>query len=72
MRWWINGKTTELRGSGCMTIAVSGYVMLAVMTSLHPHKDAIGWHQKQAFEIIKKKKNQDIVYFDILRKKTVD
>ena len=55
-----------------MTIAVSGYVMLAVMTSLHPHKDAIGWHQKQAFEIIKKKKNQDIVYFDILRKKTVD
>ena len=35
---------------------VLGYVTLAMMIALHPHKDVTGWHQKQASEIIKREK----------------
>ena len=38
------------------------------VVALRPHEDFIGWHQKQAFEIIKREKKQDIVHFDILKK----
>lgn len=41
------------------------------MVALHPHEDVVGWYRKLEFEIIRRERGQDIMYFDILSKNAI-
>lgn len=62
----------EYRSSGIGTLMVSPAIDAAShlsekigcrVAALRPHGDSIGWHQKQAFEIIRREKKQDHAFW---------